>query len=175
MQRLRSCLPRQLRSSSQSSPSGLGSIPRTTRDARYRSDTLKEIYKHCSRHSFSISIFRLNQITLLLTLSALFVGIVTPVYFNNYTSSFYFMCISTIYIFWSPLIHPCITGLPFWFVCLRLYAYTSRSPHTSIPLRTIPLFSSFSLHWLWKQTQAGAVDPLFPLVPFCLLCCPTVE
>lgn len=48
-------------------------------------------------------------------------------------------------------------------------------PHTSIPLRTIPLFSYFSLHWLWKQSQAGAVDPLFPPVPFCLLCCPKVE
>lgn len=53
MQRLPSCLPRQLRSSSQSSPSEHGSIPRITRDARYRWDTLKKMNKHCSCHFIS--------------------------------------------------------------------------------------------------------------------------
>lgn len=77
----------------------------------------------------------------------------------------------------TPLPHPCII----WLFGLLLFLLTKfvwiykKMPHTSIPLSTIPLFSSFSLHWLWKQSQTGAVDPLFPPVPFCLLCCPKVE
>lgn len=137
MQRLRSCLPRQPRSSSQSSPSGLGSIPRTTRDARYRLDTLKEMYKHCSRHSFSISIFRLYQITLLLTLSAPFVGIVTPVYFNNCTSSFI-----SVYFYHLYLLKSSCTPLYHWavfLVCLPVSVciYKQRPPYQH-PLEDYP-------------------------------------
>lgn len=83
------------------------------------------MYNHCSRHSFSISIFRFYQVTLLLTLSALFVGIVTPVCFNNYTSSFYF-CEFLPSIFFEDLSYTlaslgCLFGL-FACVCVHIQA-----------------------------------------------------
>lgn len=77
--------------------------------------------------------------------------------------------------FISPFPHPCIIWLSFWFVafcslsvCVCIY---KQRPHTSIPLRTLPLFSCFSLHWF--ESKARQV-PLTHLSLRCHFACSTV-
>lgn len=124
-------------------------------------------------------------------LSSLCTFVFMSVYYNNYMTylwyvtlalSFFLTCPYYTTLFFSTLPTPhTLIRVPFWFVafistkCLWLCVHTIRGPIPASPLRNLPLLTSFSHHWLWKRSQAGAGDPLFPLVPFCLLCCPKVE
>lgn len=128
-QRLRSCLPRQLRSSSQSSPSERGSTLRTTRDARYRSDTRDDMCEQRFRRSFFSPSGALpwSDHVSSYSLLAPSVGIVTSVHTNNYTSSYFLLYISTIFFFLTPLPYPCSIGL--FAVPVSVYIHKQRPPY----------------------------------------------